>query len=277
MGVQIDSTGLRWVEVSREVAGTVDEVWTAIATGPGVSAWFVPTDFTMGPNGEPERIVSHFGNDESMDSVAEVTLWEAPQRFVASSSDLGPDAPVVATEWGVKPLSGSTSEIYVRHSFRSESDTWDEHLEAWEGGWPWFFNVLGLYLLHFRGQPSAAYRVMGVAPLPTWDAWDDFAERIGLAESAVGTLVKAPDELPPLIGKVKFTSGEGQEFGAILRLDEPAPGILSAFAMAMDGQVYLVLDFFHYGKRATTAVQHWEPRWHGWMQENFGFDEDDEG
>jgi len=275
MSVHKDSTGLRWVEVSREVAGTREEVWEAIASGPGISAWFVPADFEMGPNGQPERMVTHFGNDPSMDSVATVAAWEPPRRFVASSADLGPDAPVVSTEWAVDALSGSTSVVRVRHSFTSDRDDWDNHLEDWEGGWPWFFNVLGLYLLHFRGQPSAAYRVMGVAPLPTWDAWDEFAGALGLADADVGSLIKAPDELPPLIGKVKYTSGEGQEFGMIVRLDEPAPGILSAFAMAMDGQVFLVLDVFHYGQRAQEAAGHWEPRWHAWMEENFGAPDDE--
>ena len=30
---------------SKEVPGTPDEVWQAIATGPGISSWFVPTKF----------------------------------------------------------------------------------------------------------------------------------------------------------------------------------------------------------------------------------------
>lgn len=276
MSVQKDMEGRRWVEVTREVAGTQEEVWDAIATGPGVSAWFVPTTFEMGPNGEPERVISHFGTDESMDSIAEITEWNPPRKFVATSADLGPDAPVVSTEWGVETVSGSTSLVRVRHSFMTDRDDWDNHLEDWEGGWPWFFNVLSLYLKDFRGQPSAAFRAMGVAPLPTWDAWDDFAGKLGLGKADVGAYVKAPDDLPPLIGTVKYASGEGQEFGAMLRLDEPCAGIASAFAMAMDGQVFLVIDFFFFGKRAKEAAGHWEPHWHQWMQQHFGMPEEDE-
>mgnify|MGYP003647235461 CR=1 FL=1 len=270
MGVEKDASGNRWVEVAREVPGTVEEVWEAIATGPGIASWFVPTDIELGKDGQPARVISHFSDDGTMDSVSDILSWDAPNKFVGTSADLGPDAPEVLTEWGVKSLSGSTSTVYVRHSFATESDEWDGHLEDWEGGWPWFFNVLSIYLMNFRGQQASAFRVMGVAPQPTWDAWDELAGAIGLGESEVGTFVKAPDELPPLIGTVKYTSGEGQEFGAILRLDEPAAGILSAFAMAMDGKVFLVLDFYFFGNRAEGAVAHWGAHWQQWMEENFG-------
>jgi uncharacterized protein YndB with AHSA1/START domain len=275
MGVEIDSSGRRSVTYSRQVAGTQEEVWEAIATGTGISSWFVPTDVEFGDDGIPVRMISHFGDDESMDAVGDVVEWSPPQKLVATSRDLGEEGPEVSSEWSVDTVSGSTSVVTVRHSFVSDSKDWDSHLEDWEGGWPWFFNVLGLYLLDFRGQSSAAYRVIGVAPQPTWDAWDEFAGAIGLSESEVGARVKAPDELPPMIGTVKHTSGEGQEFGAIVRLDEPAAGILSAFAMAMDGQVFLVLDFFHYGKMAKDAARRWEPRWHAWMQGRFGAGEEE--
>ncbi len=42
MPVKIDDSGMRSVQAEVEVPGTPEEVWQAIATGPGVSAWFVP-------------------------------------------------------------------------------------------------------------------------------------------------------------------------------------------------------------------------------------------
>ena len=38
-----DSPATRSVEVAIDVPGTPEEVWRAIATGPGFTAWFVPT------------------------------------------------------------------------------------------------------------------------------------------------------------------------------------------------------------------------------------------
>ena len=44
MSVKKEPSGRRSVSVEVEVPGTPEEVWQAIATGPGVSSWFVPTE-----------------------------------------------------------------------------------------------------------------------------------------------------------------------------------------------------------------------------------------
>ena len=46
MSVKKDPSGRRsvQVEVEVEVPGTPEQVWAAIATGPGISSWFVPTE-----------------------------------------------------------------------------------------------------------------------------------------------------------------------------------------------------------------------------------------
>ena len=44
MSVKKEANGRRSVQVEVEVPGTPEQVWEAIATGPGVGAWFVPTD-----------------------------------------------------------------------------------------------------------------------------------------------------------------------------------------------------------------------------------------
>ena len=40
-----EAFGRRSVQVEFEVPGTPEEVWQAIATGPGISSWFVPAEF----------------------------------------------------------------------------------------------------------------------------------------------------------------------------------------------------------------------------------------
>jgi hypothetical protein len=55
----------------------------------------------------------------------------------------------------------------------------------------------------------------------------------------------------------------------MLRLEEPAPGIASLFALAMGGQVYLILDFYLYGQGASSAAASAEPAWQAWMAERF--------
>ncbi|HZI89887.1 MAG TPA: SRPBCC domain-containing protein, partial [Candidatus Polarisedimenticolia bacterium] len=43
MPTQKDPSGRRFIAVETEVPGTPEEVWKAIATGPGITSWFVPT------------------------------------------------------------------------------------------------------------------------------------------------------------------------------------------------------------------------------------------
>ena len=45
MSVKQEASGRRSVQVEFEVPGTPEEVWQAIATGPGISSWFVPAEF----------------------------------------------------------------------------------------------------------------------------------------------------------------------------------------------------------------------------------------
>jgi uncharacterized protein YndB with AHSA1/START domain len=103
MPVKKDASGRRYVQAEVEVPGTPEEVWQAIATGPGISSWFVPTEVEVGHDGVPATVRSHFGPGTSMDSLASVTAWEPPHRLAAESrDDMGPSGPPVATEWIVE-------------------------------------------------------------------------------------------------------------------------------------------------------------------------------
>ena len=136
MSVKRDESGRRWVEVEVEVPGTPEEAWQAIASGAGISSWFVPTEFR-----EDGTIVADFG--PGMESVARVTAWDPPRKFSAESQDLGPESPPVASEWIVEARAGNTCVVRVVHSLFASTDEWDNQLESWESGWPWFFRIPG--------------------------------------------------------------------------------------------------------------------------------------
>src|SRR5439155_14794151 len=265
MSVKKDTTGRRSVQVEVEVPGTPEEVWQAIATGPGVSSWSVPTEVEE-RDGKPVAVRSNFG--PGMESLATVTEWDPPRRFAAKSGDLGPNAPPVATEWIVEARAGGTCVVRVVHSLFASSDDWDNQLEGWEHGWPWFFRILRLYLAHFRDQRCSAFRVMGATPAPASEAWETLTGSLGLAGANVGKRHKTPAGVPPLAGLVE-KMGPSEHPSLLLRLDEPAPGIASLFALPMGGQVYLVSDFFLYGDRAADAVARDEPLWQTWMKKLF--------
>jgi len=258
MSVKKEASGRRSVQVEVEVPGTPEEVWQAIATGPGVSSWFVPTEIDERVSG---AVTAHFG--PGMDSSATVTAWEPPQRFAAESPDLGPNAPTLATEWTVEARSGGTCLVRVVHSLFASTDDWDDQIESIESGWPAFFRILRVYLTHFRGERGSTFQVMGVAPEPVSKAWHTLTGSLGLSEASVGQRRSTPTGVPPLAGVVEAIR-EGTQPYALLMLDEPAPGAVFLNACAMGGQVYMPISFYLYGDRAAAAVAGDEPAWrHG--------------
>ena len=186
MPVKKDASGRRSVEAEVEVPGTPEDVWQAIATGPGITSWFVPATVEEREGGS---IVCNFG--PGMESLSTITTWEPPHRFVADSrDDMGPDDPTVATEWIVEARSGGTCVVRVVHSWFTSSDDWDDQFEGHTYGWISFFRVLRLYLEHFRGQPGSPFQLMGVAPEPKSEAWEALTSRLGLKGAEVGKRVR---------------------------------------------------------------------------------------
>jgi uncharacterized protein YndB with AHSA1/START domain len=263
--VKRDSSGRRYVAAETEVPGSPEEVWQAIASGPGISAWFVPTEVDGRVGGVT---TSNFG--PGMDSVSTITAWEPPHRFVAESrDDMGPEDPTVATEWSVEARSGGTCVVRVVHSWFTSKDDWDEQFEGHSYGWLAFFRILRLYLAHFSGQPSAALQLMGVAPEPKEEAWDAFMRSLGISGAAPGERVRTSGDTPPLAGVVEWAGQPAWPEELLVRLDEPAPGIAHLVPHPMGGQVYLTMRVFLYGDQADAAVGRDEPRWQAWMNAHF--------
>jgi hypothetical protein len=261
MSVKKDASGRRFVQVEAEVPGTPEEVWQAIATGPGVSSWFVPTEAR-----EDGTVVSHFGL--GMDAVATQTAWDPPHRF-AAEGELAPNGPIMATEWIVEARSGGTCIVRVVHSLFTSSDDWDDPLENIEAGWPDYFFILKLYLTYFRGQPCSNLQLMGAAPEPASKAWDALTVSLGLADATVGQRRNTPAGAPPLAGLVELTGAPGHPHQLLLRVDQPTPGIVHMIALPMCGQVFVVIRLYLYGDSAPAVVLRDEPVWRSWMNQLF--------
>lgn len=267
MSVKIDPNGRRWVQVEAEIPGTPEDVWQAIATGPGISSWFVPTEFEAGPDGTPSKVISHFGPTPDMDNTAAITAWEPPHRFAAEGPMGIPDAPAFATEWVVEARSGGICVVRVVHSFFADSDEWDEQLTGTESGWPGFFRILRLYVTHFRGQRCKILQVMGMSAAPEDEVWNALTGALGLAGANVGERRSTSAGSPPLAGIVEWT-GEGTDHHVILiRTDEPGPGTASLGAFFMGGQVCVVMNFYLYGDGAAAIMERDQPLWQTWLNE----------
>jgi len=264
MPVNKDAAGNRSVQAEVEVPGTPEEVWEAIATGRGISSWFVPSKVDERVAG---RVTSNFG--PGMEAVATVTTWDPPRRFVAMGDDeLGPDGPRVATEWIVEARAGGTCVVRVVHSWFTSKDDWDGQFEGHSYGWAAFFRVLRFYLTHFRGQPGVMLQAMGAAPEPKSQAWDAFTSALGVKDVKVGQRVKSAVGAPPLSGVVEWVGAEAWP-ELIIKLDEPAPGLAHLAPHAMGGPVMLSARYYLYGAQSAVAAPRAEGEWQAWVAQHF--------
>lgn len=265
MPVEKDPSGRRSVQAEVEVPGTPEEVWDAIATGPGITSWFVPTQLDGRVGG---TTTSSFG--PGMDSLATVTAWDPPHRFSADSrDDMGPGNPTVATEWIVEARAGGTCVVRVVHSWMADSDKWDGQFEGHTYGWLSFFRVLRLYLAHFAGQHGMPVQVMGVAPEPKEAAWEAWTTPLGLKDAAVGQAVRTPADAPPLEGTVEWAGQPAWPEELLIRLDAPAPGIAHLVPHPMGGQVYLAMRLYLFGANPAETAAESQAAWQGWMDTHF--------
>ena len=265
MSVKKEASGRRSVQVEVEVPGTPEEVWRAIATGPGISSWFVPTRSEERVGGQ---LVCNFG--PGMDSTATITAWDAPKRFAAEGSMGGPESPTVATEWTVEARAGGTCVVRVVHSLFASTDDWDNQLDGLEQGWPMIFRILQRYLADFRGASSSAMQFVSMAAGSEAATWEKMGGELGLLHAAKEQKWAAPAGLPRMSGVV-HALGEGMHANTVMvRLDSPVPGTAYVGAFPCGGsmaQVYM--GVFLYGANAKAAVDRDEPLWQKWIDERF--------
>src|SRR6185436_19547707 len=203
MSVKKEASGRRSVQVEVEVPGTPEEVWQAIATGPGISSWFVPTEFEE-QDGKPVAVKMNFG--PGMESRAVLTAWDPPRTFAAKSPGWTPEMPPMATEWSVEARAGGVCLVRVVNSLFASTDDWDNQLEGTESGWPGFFRILRMYLTHFRGKRSAIMQFIAPVAGTEAEAWEALTAALGLNGVSAGQRWTAPAGVPALSGVVERVS-----------------------------------------------------------------------
>ena len=264
MSIQRDPDGRRSVRVEVEVPGTPEHVWRAIATGPGISAWFVPTKVDERNGGE---IVSDFGG--GMTSTAKITAWEPPFRFAATDPGWAPGMPPLATEWTIEAKGGGACTVRVVHSLYASTDDWDGQLGGTETGWGSFFRVLRRYLQHFAGQPSALVQATAMTNEPVVKAWASLTAALNRGEPKVGqplSIALAPGVV--LGGKVERVDDLGHGHNLQVLLDTPAPGTLLVGAYECGGTMVSASAYF-YGARAEQAANATRPHLASWIAARF--------
>jgi uncharacterized protein YndB with AHSA1/START domain len=266
MSVKKEASGRRSVQVEVEVPGTPEEVWQAIASGPGISSWFVPAEFEE-RDGKPVAVKLNFG--PGMESRSDVTVWDPPRKFATETPGWAPGSPSMADEWSVETSGGGICVVRVVHSLFASTDDWDNQLDGMEQGWPTYFRILRRYLAEFRGMPCSAMQVISFSTDSESKTWEKLGGELGLLGVAQGQKWSIPDGFPRMTGVVD-SLGKGMHSNTVLlRLDAPVPGSAYIGAIACGKIVQVYMAIYLYGPDAKAAVERDEPTWQTWIAERF--------
>jgi uncharacterized protein YndB with AHSA1/START domain len=248
----------RVIDLSVDVTGTPEQVWQAIATGPGISSWYVPTTVEEREGG---AITNRFGEGPEMLIPGRVTAWEPPHRIVF---DGGEDIPGLAFEWLVEARENGTCVVRLVNSGFVEGTPWDDQYDGMLEGWALFLRNLALHLAHFPGRAATAMLPTAMWPLSAERAWAVLTAALGLPESpATGDRVAAAAvDTPPLAGTVV----QHRPGNLAVLLDEPAPGTAFLACEGVGEQCGVSVWCYLYGADAAELVQRDEPRWIAWLQ-----------
>lgn len=265
MTVEQHPSGTRSISAEREVRATPEEAWEAIATGPGISSWFYPTEVEERVGGS---LRYHTGSP--MDAPARVTVWDPPRRFRHEGRDLGPDGPPTATEWTITPASGGRSVVRVVHSVLASTKDWDDQLRNFAAGWPAALAIIRLYLAHFAGQRASIVRALAPFDGSALDAWATLGSALGIGRLAPKQSWSAPVARGAAIGgRLEESVGLRQPY-AVFLLREPAPGIAIASAYKVAERATVTLEIYFYGPDAPAVAASNGAAWKAWFAGLFG-------
>ena len=258
------SATLRSVQAEVEVPGTPEQVWEAIATGPGISAWFVPTEVDEREGG---TVTQDHGAD--MEFTGVVSAWEPPHRFAWETEWRPTEAASLertAVEFLVEARAGGICVVRVVNSGFGTGADWDRAMESTERGWPSALDNLRLYLEHFQGQRAASFAAGAEAEGAAEDVWRALTAAMGLPEAAEGDRVatRAADA-PPLAGTVQ----RARDRELALRIEEPAPGLAYVGAGGPGDRTYTFVRAFVYGDNAEEVAARAGSDWQAWLDEHF--------
>lgn len=231
------------VEVTAEVAGTPDDVWRLIATGPGISTWFMPAEVQPRVGG---TIVQRHGAGDADVSRGTITAYEPPHRLAYEESAEGR---IFATEFVVEAQSGGTSLVrVVTHGLTADEA---EFADALVGGWTQALTTLRVHRSSFAGRPAGSSRLWTNHDASLDDAWSGVVRRVGLEDASPGDAVERLDAgHPPFAGVVELV----QKHGVLLRVDAPHPGVLSFIATDHGGRTSVVVDRYVYADDAEVTA-----------------------
>jgi len=182
-----------------EIDATPEQVWAAIATGPGIDSWFMGrSEVEPGEGGVVRTAFGGYTPEHR------VTVWQPNERFAYRSDE--DDDGFIASEFLIEGRAGGSTVVHMVTSGFLPGDDWEDEYDAMTKGTDLFFSTLVEYLRHFAGRIATPVTAFGPAVAHWPAAWATLREALGLTEPvAAGDEVHAaPDGLPPIQGVVYF-------------------------------------------------------------------------
>ncbi len=186
-------------DIEAEVAATPDQIWQAIATGPGIDSWFMGhNDVQPGPDGQWR--MTGFGEYTPSHTV---TAWEESTRLAYRTGD-DQDGRFVAYEFLIEGRAGGSTTLQLATSGFLPGDDWEDEYEAMRKGLDLFFATLTSYLTRFAGRTASPVTAFGPMITDWADANTRLHAALGLTTSARpgdAARLTAPE---PIEGEVYF-------------------------------------------------------------------------
>lgn len=247
----------RDMEKRIELDATPEQVWEAIATGPGISAWFVPNDVQPGIGG---TVSQRYGS--GFDVTGKVTAWEEGRRFAYRAAEEPPEGTAdYAYEFLVEGRAGGGTVLKFVQSGFLDGPGWETEYNSFDAGWNLFFLNLREYLAHFAGQPAHAVVTMAYVTGDARSTWPVLHSALGLAgHPSVGDRITlAPNGPAPITGIVDVAN---EEFLGV----RSAHGLHRIGAEGEDG---CGVSAYHYFYGEPVDVEAITASWQGWLSALF--------
>jgi uncharacterized protein YndB with AHSA1/START domain len=163
-------------ELSDEITvdATPEQVWEAIATGPGIDSWFMGRNQVEPREGGKLRMTLGDYTEEGT-----VTAWEPPRRFAYRGGE-GPDGSFMAFEYLVEGREGGTTVVRMVQSGVLGGDDWEAEYDALRKGWPMYLRTLAQYLTHFPGRTATPISAQGPQQPDEDQVWEALKRGLGL-------------------------------------------------------------------------------------------------
>jgi len=249
------------MEFAVEVPGTAEQVWDAVATAKGMSAWFMPTQMENRA-GSP----LHFDMGPEMGSDGVVTEWDPPHRIVyqedwAALMGVGADElSALTSEFVVEARSGGTCVVRVTSSGFGTGAEWEAGFwESMGDNWKPYFEHLRLYLSEFAGQASSNLEAHAIIANSADTLWATVREAAGLGAEGSNFALRGTTGTVVKVGSRR----------ALVHLTEPVPGMLSlaVFDDGMEeGTALAEVRAYLFGADAPGYVEREHPAWKAWLE-----------